>query len=103
MPKPNEYISGTRVELLATFTDINGDPIDPVTVTFKYIDPATGAIVTLVFGVDAEVIQVSTGVYKVDLDPVSEGMWVWRSEGTDTPQVAGARTFKVLQSPFVAG
>ncbi len=100
---PNEYFSGTRVELTATFTDINGDAIDPVTVTFKYLDPATGSGATLVFGTDPEISNPSVGVYKLLLDVASEGMWIWRAEGTDTPQIAEDDTFKVLSSPFVAG
>ncbi len=99
---PNEYSSGTRVELTATFTDINGDPIDPVTVTIKYLDPIDGAEVVLVFGASA-IANPGVGVYKLLLDVASEGMWIWRAEGTDTPQISEDGTFKVLSSPFVAG
>ena len=99
---PNEYVSGTRVELTATFTDINNAPIDPVTVTFKYLDPIDGAEVELVFGASA-ITNPGVGVYKLLLDVASEGMWIWRAEGTDTPQIAEDGTFKVKSSPFVAG
>lgn len=103
MAAPNEYSSGTRVELTAAFTNNLGAPIDPTLVTFRYIDPDSGAIVTLVFGTDPEITNPEVGTYKLNLDVVSEGMWIWRAEGTDTPEVSGDSKFKVLSSPFVPG
>ncbi|MCB8986904.1 MAG: hypothetical protein H6661_04050 [Ardenticatenaceae bacterium] len=90
---------GDELKITATFTDEDGAAADPGTVTFKTKDPA-GAVVSYVYGTDAEVVKVSAGVYKLVFTPSAEGDWYWRAEGTAPVQQAAEGKFKVANSVF---
>lgn len=85
--------------------DPNGDPItgyayiDPTTVRFRYRRDA-GAITTLVYGTDPEVVKDGTGRYHVELDLNAAGTWHYRFEGTGTHQAAAERSLTVRASSF---
>lgn len=73
---PNSYDIGTDVLVTVTFTDVNGNPANPTTVTIKALDPLTKAVVV------GTVTQVSTGVYQAVFTPESSGRWAYRAQGT---------------------
>ena len=99
-----EYHPPTGVRCLALFTNLAGAPIDPVTVVFQYVDPANpDTIIELTYGVDGEITNPAVGSYLLIISAASEGIWVWGSTGTDTPEISLSRAFKVSASPFVAG
>lgn len=80
------YDRGDLVRLQATFS-ISGVPTDPTSVTL-YIRQPSGVLTTLVYGVDAGIIKVSTGVYRYDYDASAMGAVTYRWAGTGAAQAA---------------
>ena len=74
------YTIGQKVRLTATFTDIDGNAIDPGGVTFSYKPPGED-MVTLVYDVDDEPERHWAGVYYLCLylDKVGTWPYFWRS------------------------
>lgn len=98
----NEYDVGDLIRCTGTFTDASDTETDPDTVTFKARGPS-GNITTYVYGVDAEVVKSSTGVYYVNLTIDESGFWYYRFAGTasdDTAQGADENHFKIELSAF---
>ncbi len=77
-----------------TFRDSNGDLADPTTVSLKFESPA-GVITTYVFGTDAELTKVSTGVYRVDISASESGFYHLRWLSTGTGEASDKTSFKV--------
>lgn len=77
-----KYDYGNKLRSTVTFTDIDGDPIDPSAVMLKYKD-GDGTITTLTYGVSG-ITKLSTGVYYADISLVVAGRWKrrWYSTGT---------------------
>ena len=73
---------------------------DPTTVKFYYKDPAKVTTI-LEFGVDDELVKVSTGNYRVDLILASEGMWNIRWEGVGGAPASKEDIVEALQSSFL--
>ena len=103
MPSPpyNAYDIGDEVYLTAAFTDENGDPADPTTVTFRSRKP-DGTVTTYVYGIDAQVEYLSLGNYAVTLSVDLAGTWFYRWEGSDDPAAAEENIFTVRRSEFYA-
>ena len=99
MTVPNTYGQKSQVRCTGTFTDIDGNPVDPAVVIFKYKNPA-GTITALTYSDDAEVIRSSTGIYYVDLDVDTSRDWYYRFESTGTAKAGGEESFQVLESEF---
>lgn len=88
------YSEGDLVRCTGTFTNADGDAVDPTAVIFKTKDPS-GNITTLTYGVDAALVKSATGVYYVDVDVDEAGLWWYRFESTGTGQAAGEDKFTV--------
>lgn len=95
----NTYDIGDRPKLTFTFTDEDGAPADPTTVTCK-IRKDGEAVTTYVYGTDAEVVKDAVGVYHVDYLLTSSGIYYYRGEGTGAIVAAGERNLRVLTSKF---
>lgn len=78
------YDIGDVVRVTTTFTKL-GVVTDPTTVTFR-VKPPSGTLVDYVYGTDANVAKVSTGVFRVDVDVDAAGTWYVRSIGTGTAE-----------------
>lgn len=99
MAIPTTYEQKSQVRCTGTFTDIDGNVVDPTVVIFKYKNPAS-MITTLTYGDDAEVVRSSTGIYYVDLDVDTSGDWYYRFESTGSGKAGGEESFQVLESGF---
>lgn len=87
----SSYDLHDRVRITGTFAvdDIN---TDPTAVTFSYRNPA-GTTTTLTYDTDAALVKVSAGVYYVDLDLSTAGVWYYRFRGTGTVVAAGPDSY----------
>jgi len=92
------YYVGDKPRLTVTFTS-GGVPVDPDALTVKVRNPAN-EVTTYVYGVDAEVVRDSIGVYHVDVSVDRSGTWRHRWEGTGSNQAAGESSFEVEDSYF---
>ena len=88
----NTYVRGAIVRVSVIFTDVNGSPVDPTTVTVKYRAP--GATATT-----ASPTKDSTGNYHFDIDTTSAaGIWRYGFFGAGTNQAASQAQFTVIPS-----
>lgn len=100
MLEPGKIYVETELRLTASFTDSDGDPVDPDTVTFKTCSPS-GTKAAYVFGTDSEVQKASVGNYTADIVPDKAGRWHIRWETTGTgATVAIEDNFVVKKSAF---
>jgi hypothetical protein len=95
----NLFEKGDLVRVTGTFTTPAGVATDPTAVLFSYQNPA-GTTTTLTYGVDAALVKSSTGVYYVDVNASTEGVWYYRFYSTGTGQTADEGTFTVKVSNF---
>ncbi|MFW6098008.1 MAG: hypothetical protein ACOC9Z_08020 [Chloroflexota bacterium] len=89
-----------RLSTSTVFTDIDGNPFDPDTVTFKWKPPG-GETVTKTHGEDAEVTKNDVGDYHVDVELDTPGKWFYRIEGVasdDSLQGADEGSLQVNKS-----
>lgn len=96
----NTYDQGDTVPCIGTFT-LEGSPVDPDDVTFHLRGPNLS--LSYEYGVDAELVKVSAGVYRVDFPiPTSgitvAGRWSYRFEGTGANGGAVEARFRVRNS-----
>lgn len=89
----NTYDVGDLIRLTATFTDANGDAVDPTTVSFSIRDPS-GNLATVTYAA-ADITKSGTGVYFYDLSIDEVGYWVWRAVGTGAGEAAGEDTIEI--------
>lgn len=94
----NSYDKGTVVRVSGAFADITGAAVDPSTVAFKFSSPASSAITTYTYGVDAALKKASTGNFYVDIAASVAGAWSYRWESTGTAQAAFDGEFLVADS-----
>lgn len=100
MITPGKIWPGTALRLEISFTDDDGDAVDPTTVTFKTYDPC-GDITTYVYLTDSEITRASAGNYLADIQPEQPGRWRYRWQTTGTGTVfATEGDFIVQASPF---
>lgn len=97
----NVYTAGTLVRVTGTLTvTATGTALDPDAVTVAYRRLADETNTTLVYGTDAELVKSATGVYYVDIDADTAGMWVYRFASTGDGQAAQEGAFLVEASKF---
>jgi len=96
MMAANIYDIGDVVRCLGTVTS-SGTAVDPGTVYAKFRNPA-GSVTTYTYGVDAELVKSSTGVYYFDITIATEGTYYYRLEGTGTNATAQEGVFLVRGS-----
>lgn len=99
MSQPKHYDLGDLVRAVAIFKDADNVLTDPSAVRFKVKDPA-GAIVTYVYGTDAQLVRDSAGNYHVDIDADAAGFWYYRFYSTGSGQAAAEGVFGVNRSNF---
>lgn len=100
MSEVAEYLLGNTITLQGTFSAAPDE--NTVVITTK--DP-TGEEVPYVYGVDEEVIQVSTTVYQINLNPTLVGAWdgLWEGETPAGLKTAEKITFIVVASGLGGG
>lgn len=81
------YQVGDLVRATGTFTNAAGTATNPDAVLCEYRDPS-GNLTDFEYGVDAELVRDSTGVYYVDIDADEAGWWHYRFWSTGTGQAA---------------
>ena len=89
------YRVGDLVRITGTWTNAAGTAVDPDAVVVSY-KPPSGTTTTLTYGVDAEVVKDSTGVYHVDIDADETGTWGYKFQSTGTGQAVGLEWFRVF-------
>ena len=95
----NEYALQTAVRCDVTFRNLAGNVADPTTVTF-YVHDSEGEETDYLYGVDPEIVRVSTGIYYVLVDANKPGTWTYRFNGTGAVKAADEEQFRVLRSVF---
>lgn len=93
-----EYDKGDVVVCAVEFT-AGGGFVDPGALSFKVRKP-DGTVTTYVYGVDAQLVRESQGVYEVDVVADEEGTWQYRFEGTGASQSASEGEFYVKRTAF---
>lgn len=95
------YDLGEGVWIRASFTNPQtGAPMDPSTVTVRYLPPsgAAGAPTVLIYGTDPEVVKDSTGNFSLLLEANEVGLWQFRWEGENTAPAIHEGTFIVRRT-----
>jgi hypothetical protein len=83
----NGYNKGDLVRVAAAFTNAAGTAIDPTAVFAEYRSP-TGALTTLEYVADVELVRDSTGNYHVDISASVAGYYSYRFYAVGTGQSA---------------
>jgi hypothetical protein len=97
----NTYPLGqtVRISTATAFTDADGDPVAPDTVTLSVREPAPDRTETSYTG--AQLTSSATGSYYRDVTPDVPGTWYYRWEGVIGTSVAvDEDTFHVSPSVF---
>ena len=82
------YIVGTQLELRVNFTDQDGDPADPNTVTAVIRLPAqTEEVLT------PDITHPGIGDYRVLFTPTMNGLYEYRFDGDGAVTAAGEKYF----------
>lgn len=87
----SKYFVGDLPRTKATFTDTDGNNIDPTNV-FATISEPDGTTTTFEFGTDSDIVKDTDGVYYTDIDLDKEGVWKVRFYSTGTGQASGKTT-----------
>ena len=93
------YDKGDLVTCRGTFTDSDGNAQDPDAIYCKVTDPS-GNTDSYQYGVDAELVRSSTGVYYVNVDADEVGVWYYRFYSTGAGQAAEESSFTVDETWF---
>ena len=94
------YDLGNKPRCTGTFTDVDGVVQDPTVVLFSWVPPSTATPTVYTYGVDAELVRSSTGIYYVDLNANEVGEWRYRFYSTGTGQAAEETYFHIRESYF---
>lgn len=95
--RPNVHDVGDRVRVWAEFKTAAGVAADPSTVVCKYQDPS-GNETTVTY--PTSIVQVSTGVYYLDIDVDEAGTWYYRWNGTGDVKASGEHEFTARATQF---
>ena len=95
----NEYDIGDKVRATVTFRNISDVLTDPTTIIIRTKTTAD-VEASFTYGVDAEVIKSSTGIYYMDITTTAAGNYFYRGVGTGTLVAAGESFFVVRASEF---
>jgi hypothetical protein len=93
------YEKDQVVRATGTFRDTAGTLVDPTTVKFRTRTPA-GVVVEYVYGVDADLVKDSTGIYHFDITFVSSGLWKYRWITTGVGATAKTVNLDVADTGF---
>ncbi len=100
---PGRIYPGGVARVIVSFTDSNGDAIDPTTVTFRLMTPIRVES-SYIYGTDSELTKTATGRYQMlvpstSLDRGGRYSYRWETAGASTT-TALEGTFTVTSSPF---
>ncbi len=100
MLAPGLIYPGSEIDLTASFTDQNGNAVDPDTVKLRLMSPErTETLFT--YGSSTELTRPDAGHYVCVVKPNKAGRWWYRWETTGTNTVlANEGDFLVQRSPF---
>lgn len=87
------YDIGDKLRIQATFT-LNAVPTDPTTITCT-IRTGLSSIAVYTYGVSAEIIRSSAGIYYIDLTLACSGTWTYLWVGTGTVEQSEGGSFVV--------
>lgn len=93
------YALGATARLTGTFRDDQETLANPAGVFLRLLRP-NGVITDHEFGVDVDVMQLSTGIYSFDVVLNQEGRWRYRWEAAGSNVTAAEGTFDVDASEF---
>ncbi len=99
----NRHTIHTTVRLQITFT-LNDVVTDPTLVIFELLEP-DGTTISHTFPTDSELVKVSTGIYKEEINVDQEGVYEYRFRGSGaigTVNEAAEGRFEVPVSSFVS-
>lgn len=82
----NFYPVGDIVRITGEFADREGTPVDPEALILR-VRPPDGATFVLTYGVDPELVRLSTGVYYADVEATTPGAWYSHFEAAGQPVV----------------
>ena len=91
---------GTLVRTTCTFTDATGGVQDPTAVLFSFKTPGATTVTTYTYLVDVALVRDSTGVYHVDINGSTAGIYHVRFYSTGVGQAAEEDYFVILPSEF---
>lgn len=94
-----EFDYGDVIRATGTWEDSAGDAVDPTAVLCSFDDPA-GTRTNYVYGVDAELVKSTTGIYYVDIDGDQVGRWHVRLYSTGTGKASNEDEFDISESRF---
>lgn len=98
MSKAREYMIGSLLRVATTFTDVDGDAVNPSGVRLIFKNPA-GNLTTWVYGDSPDVIlNGTTKEYSAQIPLTMDGTWYYRWESSGNYQAAAERMFIVLPS-----
>ena len=95
-----QFDVGDLARATATFKDEDDQVVDPANVYFQVKDPV-GALLDYQYGVDAELVKESTGVYHVDVSVTMPGEWHYRFYSTGSGQAAIEDVFYGKETHFL--
>jgi hypothetical protein len=78
---PDAYLVGEAARISLRVADIDGATADPGTLKLKVKAPG-GAVTTLTYGVDADVMRDGLGQFHADIVLPAAGQWAYRWELT---------------------
>lgn len=87
-----------RFTITCVDPDDGTTPVDPASLTVKHKGP-DGAVDTLVYGTDAEIVRTGVGSYYVDLQPDAPGEWFVR-QVSEAPTDVAEYWYQVAVSAF---
>lgn len=86
-------VVGTQAKVQVVFRDEDKRPADPGVVTIQVKTPAASTT-AYVYGTDAEVTRIATGVYQIAFAVTAAGTWTVQAEGSSSgPIVVDSDTF----------
>jgi nitrogen fixation protein FixH len=89
---------GERLEVMGTFTDVDGQPVDPDEVRFRIRRP--NGNITTVAATDEAVRNPEPGTYVTEVNLDQHGTWHIRVESSGIGQAATEQRVAVLASAF---
>ncbi len=96
--RPGDIDVGSEMQITGSFTDQDGEPLDPETVAFLTRSPC-GTETTYTYGVDAAIERASEGEYIATFVVGEAGTWEARWQ-TATPTLHLRERFNVRNSWF---
>ncbi len=95
----NTYDKGDKVKIKGTFSDADGNLLDPTEVFVRYCIGVEGTAVTKQYVTDPEVVRESLGVFYMLVDADTTGDWYYAVYSTGTGKASDETFFRVIAGP----